>query len=131
MLYSVGVAFMRGDPRLFGDMLVMQATRGPFVHSEFFIQSGSDVRFYTAANLVHDDKIQPTGGFMPSHRLKSLPASGIWETVRFPVSKQCYLSTYALILQILAMGLPYNSRDLWQCCVQVPIPHLILCASLE
>jgi hypothetical protein len=117
--YSVGVAFMRGDPRVFGDLVVMRATRGPFVHSEFFIQKDADIRFYTAANLVHDTNPLVAGGFMPSRRLRALPTNGAWETVRFPVSKECYLSTYAWILQILAMKLPYNSRDLWQCCVQV------------
>ena len=120
--YAVGVAFMRGDRRLWGDLIVMNATRGPFVHSEFFIQKGEEYRFYTAANLVHDDSRSRAGGFTPSCRLKARPPAAEWDTVRFPVSEKVYLSTYALILQILAMNLPYNDRDLWQCCVKCLLP---------
>lgn len=120
--FTVGVAFMRGNPRLWGDLVVMNATQGPFVHSEFFIQKEGGYRFYTSANLVHDDERCRAGGFMPSLRLKGFPSPSEWDTVCFPVTEKVYLSTYAWILQILALNLPYNERDLWQCCVQCLLP---------
>lgn len=120
---AVGVAFMRGDHRLWGDLFVMNATMGPFVHSEFFIQRGCDIRFYTAANLVHDDSASPMGGFMPSRRLTAgRPPADQWVTVSFPVTQETYLRTYAWVLQILALRLRYNDRDLWQCCIKCLLP---------
>ena len=120
---AVGVAFMKGDSHLWGDLFVMNATMGPFVHSEFFLQRGRDTRFYTAANLVHDDSASPMGGFMPSRRLKAnTRPSDQWVTVSFPVTPEAYLRTYAWVLQILALRLPYNDRDLWQCCIKCLLP---------
>ena len=121
---SVGVAFLRGDPRRLWDRVIMGSTQGPFVHTEFFIQNGSDIRMYTATNLtaLQDGTQQARGGFTPSARVHSLENNPQWETIRFPVSHQCYSITYALILQLLALNLPYNSRDLWQCCFKLMLP---------
>ena len=115
----VGVAFMRGDPRCFNERLIMDTTGGPFVHTEFFLQRGSDIRFYTAANLARGERV---GGFMPSCRLKTYPDPARWEIVRFPITQACYQSTYAFILQLLALRLPYNERDLWQCTIKILLP---------
>lgn len=122
----VGIAFLRGNPSRMWDRAIMGATHGPFVHTEFFLQRGDDVRMYTAANLFASDSCQNRQGrhpgFMPSARLKSFPDPAQWEIVRFPVSASGYLLTYALILQLLALDLPYNARDLWQCCIKVMLP---------
>lgn len=117
----VGVAFLRGDPRSMWDRVVMGATHGPFVHTEFFIQRGADVRMYTAVNLLSNGTARPSG-FLPSTRLRTLPDPSHWEIVKFPVSPSGYTLTYAIILQLLAMNLPYNARDLWQCCVKLALP---------
>lgn len=113
----IGVAFMRGDSRILGDQVVMRATWGPFVHSEIFIQKGRDVRFYSASS--------PRGqGLVPSARLPGLPMPDKkWELVRFPLRQPGgYEAAYAVILQILAMQLPYNNHDLWQCCMKLMLP---------
>jgi hypothetical protein len=98
--------------------VVMRATWGPYVHSEIFVQKGADVRFYSASS--------PRGkGLIPSTRLSNgLPTdTGMWQVVRFPFVKQGgYEAAYALILQILAMQLPYNYHDLWQCGVKIMLP---------
>lgn len=113
----IGVAFLRGNPGIMGERIVMEATWGPFVHSEIFIQNGQDVRFYSASS--------PRGeGLVPSARLPMLPSEDSkWAFVRFPlVQPGGYELAYAFILQILAMQLPYNSHDLWQCCVKLMLP---------
>jgi hypothetical protein len=113
----IGVAFLRGNPRIIGEQVVMRSTWGPFVHTEIFIQKGQDVRFYSASS--------PRGeGLVPSARLPMLPSEDKnWELVRFPlVQPGGYKLAYALLLQIMAMQLPYNSRDLWQCCMKLMLP---------
>jgi hypothetical protein len=115
----LGVAFLRGDPHKLGERLIMDATGGPFVHTEFFLQRGKDIRFYTAANLSQGERI---GGFMPSCRLKAFPDPNRWEVVRFPISQACFFSTYAFVLQLLSLRLPYNERDLWQCSIRFLLP---------
>lgn len=117
----VGVAFLRGNPRTFWDRVIMDFTRGPFVHTEFFLQHGKDVRFYTAANLV--DCTQNPSGFLPSAKMHALPDDRRWDIVKFPVSYKGYLVAYALVLQLLALQLPYNARDLWQCSVNLLLPY--------
>ena len=115
----VGVAFLRGSPHSIAERFIMEATGGPYVHTEFILQSGADVRLYTAANIARGDRV---GGFMPSARLRTLPDPARWEIVRFPVTPAAYAATYALVLQLLSMQLPYNARDLWQCCVKLMLP---------
>lgn len=110
----VGIAFRLGDTRNSADLLVMGASGGPFVHSEFFLQKGASTRFYTAVDLKR------RGGFLPTSRRLPLPHD--WEVIRYPVTKQGYHTAYALILQMLSMHIPYNSRDLWQCCFQLLLP---------
>jgi hypothetical protein len=110
----VGIAFRLGDTRNSGDLLVMSASGGPFVHSEFFLQKGGSTRFYTAVDQKQH------GGFLPTSRRLPLPRD--WEVIRYPVTQQGYSAAYALILQMLSMHIPYNSRDLWQCCFQLLLP---------
>jgi hypothetical protein len=118
----VGVSFLRGCNRNLGDLFIMESTRGPFIHSEFFLQRGNDIRYYTALNLVERSTLVNGGGFMPSTRNKRLVPEGAWETVKFPISEKDFFSCYALVLQVLALQLPYNSQDLWQCCIKFMLP---------
>jgi hypothetical protein len=117
--YHIGVAFLRGNPHSFWERLIMDTTFGPFVHTELFLQKGTDIRFYAATNPARSDQ---RSGFMPSARLRSMPDPTQWEIVRFPVTQPCYHAAYALVLQLIAMRLPYNANDLWQCCIRVMLP---------
>jgi hypothetical protein len=115
--YSIGIASMRGNPHSYFDSFVMDATGGPFVHSEIFLQNGRDVRSYTAVKYPHpcsDSAFCPTG--------RRFPLSGEWETIRIPVTQAGYKAAYGTILQLMALQLPYNSRDLWQCCIKLMLP---------
>ena len=117
----VGVAFLRGNPGRIWDRVIMDTTSGPFVHTEFFLQRGQDVRFYTAANLV-GERFRASSGFMPSARMHKLPDPTQWEVVKYPVTREGYMLAYSLVLQLLALQLPYNARDLWQCCFSFMLP---------
>jgi len=116
----VGVAFLRGKPDALWDRLIMDTTFGPFVHAEFFLQRGEEMRFYTAANLVEPGR-RPSG-FLPSARLRRAPDPTQWSVVRYPVSREAYLLTYSFVLQLIALNLPYNYKDLWQCSLKLFLP---------
>ena len=127
-MHSLGLAFRRGDPSCMGDRLVMDTTGGPFVHAELFLQDGTAARFYGTIDLG----AKHAGGcFMPTRRSLPLPAD--WHAVAFPITAECYRSAYALILQLISMQLPYNSRDLWQCCIKLMLPFErdLDCRNLE
>lgn len=112
----LGITFLRGDTRKLGDQFIMRTTAGPYVHTEFFLQRGNDFRYYCAVN------VHPSGGLLPSGRTCGPPDPASWDIVRFPVSPVVYTSMYALVLQLLSMRLPYNARDLWQCCIPALLP---------
>jgi hypothetical protein len=42
--------------------------------------------------------------------------------LRFPLAPGGYERAYALVLQLVSLGLPYNSSDLWLCCIKVALP---------
>ena len=111
----LGIAFRRGDTRCVHDRLVMDATGGPFVHSELFLQDGASARFYTIIDRPKASAFCPAEG-------RRLPLPSDWETARFPVSRDGYKAAYALMLQLLTIAIPYNSRDLWQCCLKFLLP---------
>lgn len=108
----LGIAFLRGSRDSMYDSLVMDATQGPWVHSEVLLARGSQVRAYSAFSSV--------GGFVPSPSLHCGPE---WAIVRFPLAADGgYERAYAVILQILSSSLPYNYCDLWQCCIGLLLP---------
>jgi hypothetical protein len=113
--YYLGVAFRRGSPDSWNDLLVMESTGGQYVHTELFLQSGERARFYTS----YDASRRPCAITCTSRRLPLLPN---WEAVRFPVSARTYKVAYALILQLMTLPIPYNHRDLWQCAVPLLLP---------
>lgn len=118
-----GVAFLRGDPQRLSDNLIMRSTGGPFVHTEFILGNGNDIRCYTACGAPgrHDT----VDGFVPSGRMAGLPGPPRWDVVTFPIlgGRMGYNRAYAVVLQLVAMHVPYNYHDLWQCCVKVMLPY--------
>lgn len=119
----LGVAFLRGDPYFMRDSLVMQGTGGPFVHTEFILGWGRDVRCYTACGAPGRRDI--VSGFVPTWRMNGLPQGPRWEVATFPVlgGRVGYFKAYSIVLQLIAMQIPYNYHDLWQCCVKVMLPY--------
>ena len=106
----LGVAFYRGDLKDVGDDLVMAATMGAYVHCELVRGRGRGVqRVYTS--------FQAGGGFVPS---VSRPALPNWALFVVPVTDQG--AVHAVILEVLALKLPYNSKDLWQCWFKAMLP---------
>jgi hypothetical protein len=119
----VGVAFLRGNPAHFGDNLIMQGTGGPFVHTEFILGKGRDIRCYTACGAPGRHDVRD--GFVPTRRMTGLPPAPDWDVITFPVNGGLigYSRAYAVILQLIAMQIPYNYLDLWQCCVKLMLPY--------
>jgi hypothetical protein len=118
----LAVAFMRGDPHVPRDKLISGVTRGPYVHTEIMLGSGAmglgGARAYAAFEGV--------SGFTPSASEIVQEQTGVplgkWTVVRYPLPLGGYEKAYALVLQMLAMDLPYNRRDLWQCCIRLCLP---------
>jgi hypothetical protein len=125
--FFVGVAFRLGDPRNLQDEFVMQTTGGPLIHSEFMLGRPFDIRCYTACSFMQQGSVQVAreSGFTPSRRFTRLPtrADG-WECICFPLKGGApeYKAVYSMVLQLIAMQLPYNYKDLWQCCSKAMLP---------
>lgn len=113
----LSIAFMSGDWGRFDDRVIMSATRGPFVHTEVLLACGGRVRAYASLG---------NSGFTVSaskhHERPSAPGGRAWHLVHFPLRQGAYKPVYALLLQLLALNLPYNSWDTWQCCIQLMLP---------
>jgi hypothetical protein len=125
--FFVGVAFKRGDPRSIQDELIMQTTGGEMIHSEFMLGRPRDIRCYTACCMLQQGSVQikHESGFTPSRRFTSLPSRDEgWECVCFPLLGHArdYKSVYSVLLQLMALQLPYNYQDLWQCCSKAVLP---------
>lgn len=123
----VGIAFRRGEVGNISDSIIASATRGPFVHSEFCLGVGSDIRCYTACNSLQPGNggRYASSGFTPTIRLSSFPIdSDKWECIKIPLKggKRTYNVVYSWVLQLIALDLPYNDRDLIQCCVKAMLP---------
>lgn len=107
----IGIAFRTGDPKNIKEDLIMGATWGPFVHSEIILGKNEVGRSYSA----FDNRC----GFTISNSVYKKPH---WKILKFPLVQGGYEKTYAMILQMLALNIAYNSHDLWQCCVQIALP---------
>jgi hypothetical protein len=106
------VAFLRGDPACLYDRFVMEGTGGPFVHTEVVLRDESGRgRAYTALERV--------GGVVPVAPHAYGPE---WALVCLPLAPAMLRRVYAGILGLLAAGIPYNTADLWQCCVPLFLP---------
>lgn len=89
----------------------MGATWGPYVHTEFILGRNQLGKSYSAYDNL--------AGFTTS---KSKYTEPLWKILTFPLKQDGYDKTYAMILQLLDLQLPYNSNDLWQCCVKLALP---------
>lgn len=108
----ITIAFLRGDPHAQRDRLITRFTRGPYVHTEIVLTKGEDTRAYSSFEGV--------GGLVPCNP-KPI-ASRQWSSVRFPLPPGGYEKVYAHILRIMATAPPYNTQDLWQCCIKMCLP---------
>lgn len=105
----LGVAFRRGNKRELYDDLVMGATWGGWVHCEVVRGKGPTGSAYAA--------LEGRGGFLPSPNRHEPPG---WALFAVPVRDAA--AVHAAMLGLLALDLPYNSADLWQCCVTALLP---------
>jgi hypothetical protein len=110
---TLGVAFRRALPGSAPDRLISTLTWGPYVHTELWLDRGDGSRPRTYASF------RGVSGFTPSVVFSD---PGAWSVARYPLPPGGYERVYALLLQLLALNLPYNERDLWQCCIQVALP---------
>lgn len=112
----VGIAFRHAKPHARRDQIISFLTHGPFVHTEVLLaDKNGAIRTYSAFDGV--------SGFTPSKPFYTGAASLKWTTLAYPLAPNGgYERAYAIILQIIALSLPYNSRDLWQCCFQAALP---------
>jgi hypothetical protein len=114
----LGVAFLRAHNSLPRDRVVSALTWGPYVHTEILLaRQDGDIRSYAAFDGV--------SGFTPSRywgKHLGPQQQQQWTVIRYPLQAGGYERVYALVLQLLALNLAYNSRDLWQCCVKVALP---------
>jgi hypothetical protein len=109
---SLTIAFLRGDPNSANDRLVMDTTGGPFVHTEVLLAptTGRPRAYSSFAGI---------GGVVP---LAPHAYGPEWEFVSYPLSQQGFCSLYGMVLAMIAANPPYNSRDLWQCCIPLFLP---------
>jgi hypothetical protein len=112
----LGVAFLRAQSSIPRDRVISALTWGPYVHTEILLaRRDGDIRSYAAFDGV--------SGFTPSTSWGKHPPRGQqWTVIRYPLQPGGYEKVYALVLQLLALNLAYNSSDLWQCCVKVALP---------
>ena len=116
---TLGVAFRRANLGMPKDRLISTLTWGPFVHTELWLDKGGGgissgrPRTYGA--------FQGVSGFMPSNPFHDKNDS--WVVLQYELAPGGYEKVYAVMLQLLSMNMPYNSRDLWQCCIKVALPY--------
>lgn len=110
----LAIAFLRGDPHTQRDRMITRFTQGPYVHTEIILAKGDDMRAYSSFEGV--------GGLVPCTPKSVRALDRQWASVWFPLLPGGYEKAYALILRILATTVPYNTLDLWQCCIKVCLP---------
>lgn len=108
----LSIAFRIGDMRSLWERTIVDTTGGPFVHAEIALSHGNDVRAYSSFAGT---------GFTVSPNRRSMQGPD-WRVVSLPLHPGGYKAAYGLILQTLAMNLPYNNQDLWQCCFKLMLP---------
>jgi len=108
----IGVAFQRG---VFSDWyhdLIMIGTLGSYVHCELLLGDGM---YADAFASYYDTNLSE--GFM---RSKEYYDPREWVVLSYPVSD--LIKAHALCVFLLDAKIPYNTRDLWQCCVGLALP---------
>ena len=105
----LGIAFRSGQLGNPKDDLIMAATFGPWVHCEVIRGQGERGWAYGA--------FEDLGGFMSSENIQSPPEWGM-----FAVPVKDAKALQGLLLHLISLELPYNTHDLWQCCVTAFLP---------
>lgn len=109
----VGIAFRTGDYTNVYEDVVMAATLGSFVHCELIIGEGKIADVYSSyceGNKLSLGFTRSVNQFFPQN----------WTILVHPLTDTVHAKKLALSL--LGLNLPYNSRDLWQCCLQAMLP---------
>ena len=110
--FWIGVAFRRGSYQSIWETFITKTTGGPFVHCEIVVGCGSRMQAFTS--------LEGVGGFVQSQHCHSWPD---WVTVTIPISREMYLRVVGKCKEILALHIPYNWLDLWQCCIHIMLPY--------
>ena len=118
----LAIAFLRANPAVLRDRFIADLTWGPYVHSEILL--GRTRELSSKPHHLHDDvrayaAFDGLSGFSPSKYKHSGPE---WTIIKYPLPPGGYEKAYALILTLLSANLPYNHRDLWQCCIRFALP---------
>lgn len=106
----LGIAFLRGSLLSADDDMVMAATMGSYVHCEILRGRGEAIHRGYAG-------FRDRGGFVLS---PNRVGPQHWALFAFPVTDPP--AVHATILAVIALNLPYNSSDLWQCCIKTMLP---------
>jgi hypothetical protein len=109
----VGIAFRTGDMHNLYEDCVMLGTVGKFVHCELIIGDGKIADIYSSycdSGTISSGFTRSVNTYFPEN----------WVIVTHPMRDTVAAKTLAL--NLLSMNLPYNSHDLWQCCVKTMLP---------
>jgi len=119
----IGVAFRKGSLSTWFDDMIMVGTLGSFVHCELLL--GQD--HYADAYSSYCDQ-ETNLGFTRSREDFN---NKHWVVLSFPLSDA--KKAQALSLSLLDNPIPYNYKDLWQCCLGVALPfeQEIDCTNME
>ena len=117
MYPCLAIAFQHGDARKAGDDLIMLGTWGAWVHTELILVH-SPGRFESFAAL-DTGRPTPGAGFARSAR-RDFSSSPLWRVYVFPVLDLA--ACQGVLVHTLSCGLAYNSKDLWECCVEFVLP---------
>lgn len=103
----IGVAFAKGNIYKPYDDLIMGATWGNMTHCELLLGKDNVAQAYTSYEGI---------GFVQSMK----DNFDNWNIIYFPV--QNHLQSFPFVLRALSANIPYNSKDLWQCCIKTMLP---------
>jgi hypothetical protein len=119
----VGIVFMRGNPSAMGDNVIMQATWGPFVHTEFLMMDSHNTKTYTALGAFN--RRDQISGFTRTEILECAAIGPHLITMNIPVEHGLagYNKVKSFIMQLLTERIPYNYKDLWQCCFKALLSY--------
>lgn len=109
----IGVAFKKGSLLVPYEALIMSSTFGTFVHCELILGHGSVGDVYASYDTNHEGC-----GFQRSTEPFT---SDKYVVITLPL-KDDGKTAHTLALRLIDLKLPYNSSDLWQCCIKAMLP---------
>jgi hypothetical protein len=119
----VGIVFVRGNPSAIGDNVIMQATSGPYVHTEFLMMDNENAKTYTALGAFN--RTDRVSGFTRTEILHCSAIGPDLVLINIPVEHGWvgYNKIKSFIMQLLTERIPYNYKDLWQCCFKALLSY--------